>query len=78
MNGIALLTGGDVSATTTLTIDMFDDVINTLSSNITPELVLGVIGAIVTFSVVFVFMHWGTRKIVGAFMSAFGRGKLRV
>lgn len=64
--------------TAAITVDMFSDVISSLQTSITPTLVLGVIAAIVGFSVVYVFMHWGVRKISGAFMSAFQRGKLRV
>lgn len=61
-----------------LSADMFNEVLTTLTTNITPSLILGVIAAIVGVSVGFVFIHWGARKVTGSFMAAFQRGKLRV
>lgn len=77
MSVAGFLTGSSETSTA-LTVDMFDGIIDSLRTSITPELVLGVIAAIVGFSVAFVFMHWGARKVVKAFMSAFKGGGLKI
>lgn len=54
------------------------DIMSDITSLITPAAIVGVIGAIVGSSLVFVFLWWGTRKGFSALMSAIQKGKAKL
>lgn len=61
--------------TTVVSSDDFKPVLDALTSQISVTTVVGIIAAVVTAGIGFVFLWWGIRKVFGATMKAFkGRG----
>ena len=56
----------------------FESIITTLQSQISVQTVVAIIVAAVGASVGLVFMWWGARKVSGALMAAFKKGKIRI
>lgn len=63
---------------TPVTYNSFSDVITTLQQQISVSTVVQLLVSLATICVGFVFMWWGVRKITGALMSAFRKGKLSI
>lgn len=55
----------------------FSALTNQLSSAITPEMILTIMGTIVGATATIFLVQWGGRKIISAFQSALKRGKIR-
>jgi hypothetical protein len=53
-------------------------VLDALTAQISVSTVVGVIAATVTAGIGLVFMWWGVRKLMGALMNAFRKGKLKL
>ncbi len=63
------------STTEVVTSDDFKPVLDALTGQISITTVVGIIAAVVTAGIGFVFLWWGVRKVFGAIMKAFkGRG----
>lgn len=56
----------------------FEPIITTLQAQISIETVVAILVACVAASVGLVFMWWGSRKVTGALMAAFKKGKIRI
>lgn len=56
----------------------FSSVITALSNQISVETIVAVLASLVGAVIGIVFMWWGVRKIAGAIMSAFRKGKLSI
>ncbi len=67
-----LLEGTVVSATD------FQSVVDALTAQISVSTVVGVLAVTVTACVGLAFMWWGVRKVTGAIMSAFRKGKVSI
>lgn len=53
-------------------------VLDAMTAQISVSTVVGVIAATVTAGIGLVFMWWGVRKLMGALMNAFRKGKLKL
>lgn len=54
----------------------FSSIITAIQNQISIETVVGVLATVVAVSVGFVFMWWGVRKVSGALMKGFFKGRL--
>lgn len=61
-----------------VTVSDFQSVLDALTAQISVATVVGIISAAVTASVGLAFMWWGVRKLTGALMAAFRKGKVSV
>lgn len=56
----------------------FQSVITAMQNQISVETVVAILGSVVAVSVGFAFMWWGVRKVSGALMKAFKKGKISI
>lgn len=56
----------------------FQSVLTAIQAQISVSTIVGVLAALATAVIGIVFMWWGVRKISGAIMSAFRKGKLSI
>lgn len=56
----------------------FESVLTAVQAQISVSTIVGVLAALATAVIGIVFMWWGVRKISGAIMSAFRKGKLSI
>ena len=66
------------AASTAVTSADWKAVLDAMTAQISVSTVVGVIAATVTAGVGLVFMWWGVRKLMGALMNAFRKGKLKL
>ena len=63
---------------TPVTYTDFESIITTMQGQISVSTVVAILVACVTASVGLVFMWWGARKVSGALMAAFKKGKIKI
>lgn len=56
----------------------FDPVITALTTAVTPTQIITLIGGLIAFGIVYVFMWFGVRKVVKIFRNAVMKGKISV
>lgn len=61
--------------TTAVSADMFTGLISSMSSQISPATIIGVIVAVLGVTVAFAFMWWGANFIKAKIMQAIKKGK---
>lgn len=65
-------------ASTAVTSAEWKPVLDAMAAQISVSTVVGVVAATVTAGIGLVFMWWGVRKLIGALMNAFRKGKLKL
>jgi uncharacterized membrane protein YdjX (TVP38/TMEM64 family) len=63
-------------AETAISVSDFESVLSALQAQISVQSVVGVLVVLVGATVGLAFMWWGVRKLVGALMKAFKKGKV--
>ena len=61
-----------------ITYSDFESVITAIQGQISVATVVAILAQVVAVSVGFAFMWWGVRKVSGALMAAFKKGKIRI
>lgn len=74
LNGLMML--GLLAEVTPVSSDAWTSVITALTAQISVETIVGVLAVLVGSVIGIVFMWWGVRKVVGAIMSAFRKGRV--
>lgn len=74
----SLAVPGFAAEVTPVTYDDFESIITTMQGQISVNTVVAILAACVAASVGLVFMWWGVRKVSGALMAAFKKGKIRI
>jgi len=66
------------AASTAVTSADWKEVLDAMTAQISVSTVVGVLAATVAAGIGLVFMWWGVRKLMGALMNAFRKGKLKL
>ena len=74
LNSLMML--GLLAETVPVTSDAWASVITALTAQISVESIVAVLAVLVGAVIGIVFMWWGVRKVVGAIMSAFRKGRV--
>lgn len=69
---------GNYLTATAVTSADFMSVITSLQEQISVSTIVGVLGTVATATVGLAFMWWGVRKVTGALMNAFKKGKISI
>ena len=69
---------GNYLTATAVTSADFMSVITRLQEQISVSTIVGVLGTVATATVGLAFMWWGVRKVTGALMNAFKKGKISI
>lgn len=74
----ALAVPSFAAETTPIQYTDIEPVITAMQGQISVSTVIGILVAVVGASIGLVFMWWGVRKVSGALMAAFKKGKIRI